>query len=157
MKSSLQAVTPATAKPAADGVELTIGELADHFGLATHVLRHWESVGLLTPARRVNGRRRYTKEHLTLVAIILHGRGLGFGLEDLRTMLSAADGDGRREVLRRHRAELDHRIAKAMATRELIDHALECEVPDFLDCPNFQQLVHRLNPPECATPPGGGQ
>ena len=30
---------------------MTIGQVADHFRLPTHVLRHWESVGLLTPAR----------------------------------------------------------------------------------------------------------
>ncbi|MEV4460634.1 MerR family DNA-binding transcriptional regulator [Microbispora sp. NPDC049633] len=28
-----------------------IGEAAARFGLATHVLRHWEYVGLLTPSR----------------------------------------------------------------------------------------------------------
>jgi hypothetical protein len=32
------------------GLEYTIGELAARFGLATHVLRHWEDVGLLSPA-----------------------------------------------------------------------------------------------------------
>ena len=31
--------------------EYTIGELAARFGLATHVLRHWEDMGLLSPAR----------------------------------------------------------------------------------------------------------
>ena len=44
--------------------EMTIGELAARFGLATHVLRHWEAMGLLTPAARVNGRRRYRQEHV---------------------------------------------------------------------------------------------
>lgn len=33
---------------------LTIGELAQRFGLATHVLRYWESMGLLKPARRTD-------------------------------------------------------------------------------------------------------
>lgn len=28
-----------------------IGEIAGHFGLPTHVLRHWETIGLLSPAR----------------------------------------------------------------------------------------------------------
>jgi DNA-binding transcriptional MerR regulator len=37
-----------------------IGELAGRFGLATHVLRHWEAAGLLIPAARVGGRRQYT-------------------------------------------------------------------------------------------------
>ncbi|WP_330468582.1 MerR family transcriptional regulator [Micromonospora zamorensis] len=38
---------------------MTIGDIAGRFGLATHVLRPWRSVGLLTPARVVAGRRRY--------------------------------------------------------------------------------------------------
>ncbi|MGN9781028.1 MerR family DNA-binding transcriptional regulator [Nonomuraea sp. ZG12] len=29
--------------------------LAARFGLATYVLRHWETMGLLTPVRRANG------------------------------------------------------------------------------------------------------
>jgi MerR HTH family regulatory protein len=30
---------------------MTIGEVAGHFGLATDVLRHWETMGLLSLAR----------------------------------------------------------------------------------------------------------
>ncbi|WP_236700641.1 helix-turn-helix domain-containing protein [Allosalinactinospora lopnorensis] len=50
------------------GTEYSIGEIAGRFGLATHVLRHWEAAGVLRPARRVNGRRRYDPEHLAQVA-----------------------------------------------------------------------------------------
>jgi MerR family copper efflux transcriptional regulator len=39
---------------------VAIGDLAARFGLATHVLRHWEEMGLLRPARTSAGRRRYT-------------------------------------------------------------------------------------------------
>jgi hypothetical protein len=35
--------------------EMTIGELAARFGLATHVLRHWEAMGLLTPVASSRG------------------------------------------------------------------------------------------------------
>jgi MerR family transcriptional regulator, copper efflux regulator len=132
MKSSVQA-------------ELTIGELAAHFGLATHVLRHWEAVGLLQPARRVNGRRRYTREHVTRVAVILHGKEAGFSLDDLRELL-AADPDGRRTVLLRHRAELERRIAQAQASKRLIDHALSCEAEDLMRCPSVQRLVSDRSP-----------
>jgi DNA-binding transcriptional MerR regulator len=129
--------------------EWTIGELAAHFGLATHVLRHWESVGLLQPDRRVNGRRRYTEAQLTRVAIIVHAREVGIGLDQLRLMLVAEDAAARRTVLRRHRDELDRRIAQASASRTLIDHALACPADDFLDCPDFQRLVHALEPGQC--------
>ncbi|GAA3761241.1 MerR family transcriptional regulator [Plantactinospora mayteni] len=121
--------------------EFTIGELAARFGLATHVLRHWESVGLLRPDRRVNGRRRYTSAEFTRVAIIMQGRAVGFGLDELRLMLGADNGAARRAVLQRHRDELDRRIATATAARDLLDHALDCPAEDFLRCPNFQRLV----------------
>lgn len=130
--------------------EWTIGQLAAHFGLATHVLRHWESVGLLEPDRRVNGRRRYGPDQLTRVAIIVHGRQVGIGLSELRQLLTAGDGEARREVLRRYRAELDERIARALASRELVDHALNCPSEDFLRCPDFLGLVHALEPPACS-------
>ncbi|GAB3979477.1 MerR family transcriptional regulator [Plantactinospora veratri] len=124
-----------------EDAELTIGELAAQFGLATHVLRHWESVGLIKPARRVNGRRRYTRAQLTRVAIIIRGREVGIGLDQLRMMLGADDAAARRAVLQRHRDELDRRIAVATASRDLLDHALDCPVEDFLQCPDFQRLV----------------
>ncbi|MEU1396919.1 MerR family transcriptional regulator [Micromonospora zamorensis] len=42
-----------------DEATMTIGDIAGRFGLATHVLQPWKSVGLLTPARVVARRRRY--------------------------------------------------------------------------------------------------
>ncbi|MFV2017355.1 MerR family transcriptional regulator [Micromonospora sp. LOL_023] len=126
--------------------EFSIGELAGHFGLATHVLRHWESAGLLQPARRVNGRRRYTAEHRTRVAIIVHGRQAGFPLDELRHLLTAGDGAGRREVLRRQSAALATRIDQLAISKELVDHALGCAAEDFLQCPEFLRLVHPLAP-----------
>lgn len=131
--------------------ELTIGELAAHFGLATHVLRHWEAMGLLHPARRVNGRRRYAREHLTCVAIIVHGRRVGFGLDELRVMLTADNDAARRAVLRRHRDELERRIAQAQASKTLVEHALACEATDFMACPHFQRLVHTMTDPTCGS------
>ncbi|WP_203907195.1 MerR family transcriptional regulator [Rhizocola hellebori] len=45
----------------------TIGELAQQFGLPTHVLRHWESMGLLEPSRDGIGQRRYGEADVTRV------------------------------------------------------------------------------------------
>ena len=43
-----------------EGPSWSVGELAERVGLATHVLRHWEDVGLLSPVRDGSGYRRYT-------------------------------------------------------------------------------------------------
>ncbi|MEU7870020.1 MerR family transcriptional regulator [Dactylosporangium sp. NPDC049140] len=118
-----------------------IGEIAARFGLATHVLRHWESVGLLSPPRAVAGRRRYGADHLYRIAVILRAKEAGFGLDDIRAMIAAPSPAQRTEVLRRHRADLARRIAQAQASLELIDCALTCDHDDLTSCPHFQAMV----------------
>ena len=120
---------------------LTIGEVADHFGLPTHVLRHWESVGLLTPARATAGRRRYHRTDLYRVAVILRAKQAGFALDDIRAMLTAPDPDQRKTILRQQRDDLARRIAQAEASLVLIDGALACDHDDIATCPRFQALL----------------
>lgn len=117
-----------------------IGEIAERFGLATHVLRHWESMGLLSPAR-CSGRRRYGQDDLYRVAVILRAKEAGFGLDDIREMIIARDPVERDAVLRRHRTGLARRIAEAQASLDLIDCALDCDHEDFTSCAHFQAML----------------
>jgi DNA-binding transcriptional MerR regulator len=118
----------------------TIGELAQRFGLPTHVLRHWESVGLLVPNRDRNGQRRYGHDDLTRVAIILISKEAGFTLGELRTLLSTGNPMDQPDLLHRHVARLDDRIAQASAAKNLIEHALSCPLP-FDRCPHAQEQI----------------
>ncbi|GAA4461675.1 MerR family transcriptional regulator [Phytohabitans houttuyneae] len=122
-------------------MEYTIGELAARFGLATHVLRHWEDVGLLSPARRVARRRVYGPAHVTRVAEILLGKEAGFNLEQLRELFSAPDLDRRREVLRDQLAQVRARIARLALAETLLEHGLRCRHQDYQSCPRFQSMV----------------
>lgn len=119
----------------------TIGELAARFGVATHVLRHWEDMGLLSPARRVAGRRVYGPEHVTRVAEIVLGKDAGFSLEQLRELFAAPDQDRRREVLRAQLAQVRQRIARLALSQKLLEHGLRCRHPDYQSCPRFQAMV----------------
>jgi MerR family transcriptional regulator, copper efflux regulator len=123
---------------------MTIGELSSRFDLAPHVLRHWEAMGLLAPAARVNGRRRYTREHITRIAMIIGGKSGGLSLEQLRVLLAARSPEDRREVLERHRADLQRRIRDIEQSKAMIEHALDCDEHDFTRCPNFQRLVEHV-------------
>jgi MerR family transcriptional regulator, copper efflux regulator len=122
-------------------VEYTIGELAARFGLATHVLRHWEDMGLLSPARRVAGRRVYGPAHVRRVAEILLGKDAGFSLEQLRELFTAPDRGRRREVLRGQLAQVRARMARLALSQTLLEHALRCRHPDYQSCPHFQGMV----------------
>ncbi|MEV0143780.1 MULTISPECIES: MerR family transcriptional regulator [unclassified Nonomuraea] len=126
---------------------MTIGTVAARFGLATHVLRHWESMGLLSPARVEGERRRYDRSDLYRIAVILRAKEAGFSLEDIREMTTTSDAAARREVFRRRRADLVRRIAQAQASLELIDCALECDHEDLAGCRHFQAVIdERLAP-----------
>ncbi|MEV0591453.1 MerR family transcriptional regulator [Nonomuraea cavernae] len=120
---------------------MSIGDVAARFGLAPHVLRHWESMGLLSPVRAEGDRRRYGPGDLYRVAVVLRAKKAGFGLDDIREMITTTDPAARRAVLSRHRAALARRIAQARASLELIDCALDCDHEDFMSCPNFQAML----------------
>lgn len=120
----------------------SIGQLGDRFGLAPHVLRYWEEMGLLEAERGPDGRRRYRNEDLCRVAMIRLGKAAGMTLPQLREVLDArGDRQARMALFRSHRDALESRIAEAQASLELIDHALHCEADDFTECPEFRTKV----------------
>ncbi|GII00373.1 MerR family transcriptional regulator [Planobispora takensis] len=123
------------------GERLSIGELAGRHGLATHVLRHWEAMGLLSPARQAGGQRRYGPEDEARVALIVRAKEAGASLEQIRLLVTAGDGARRREILIEHLAVLARRMERLRASAELIEHVLECPEEDFFTCPRFQRLL----------------
>jgi MerR family transcriptional regulator, copper efflux regulator len=123
-----------------------IGDVAARFGLPTHVLRHWESVGLLAPARDASGHRRYGTIELMRIAMILLGKECGFGLSDLQVLLSLADPMEHAGVMRRHVEVLERRIAEAEAAKALVEHALACPLP-FDECPHAREQIMSRIPP----------
>jgi MerR family transcriptional regulator, copper efflux regulator len=129
---------------------MRIGELAERFGLAPHVLRHWEAMGLLAPASRVNGRRHYSHEHVIRVMTIIRAKGAGMSLEQIREMLGVAGRAERRALLTRHHAELERRLREISASKALIEHLMRCEAEDFTQCPDYRRLVEHPHEGGCA-------
>lgn len=121
-------------------VRWSVGELGERFGLATHVLRHWEDVGLLTPERDGIGRRVYSEQDVYRVAVIVSSKAAGMSLDQIRALIDA-ESDGRRDILREHLADLEARMAEMERSRHLTEHALECRAHDIANCPNFRAHV----------------
>ena len=121
----------------------SVGELAASFGLATHVLRHWEDVGLLRPARDAAGRRVYGEADLYRVAVIVRSKSAGMSLEQVAVLLDAEAPD-RHRVLEAHVADLDRRMAEMRVHREMTEHALRCRAHDIATCPRFTEAVQDL-------------
>ncbi|MGW5160560.1 MerR family transcriptional regulator [Nonomuraea wenchangensis] len=128
---------------------MQIGELAERFGLAPHVLRHWEAMGLLTPATRVNGRRRYTSDHVVRVLTIVRAKAAGMSLEQIRDVLTVSGQAERQALLQRHHAELERRLQEISAPKALIEHLMRCTADDFTRCPDYWRMAHDLGKDGC--------
>ena len=102
----------------------TISELADEFGVTLRTIRHYEDVGLLTPARRGTQRVFDTRQRIRL-QLVLRGKRLGFSLASIREFLDLYDADrsqgaqlrllldstrGRIRELERQRVDLDQTL-----------------------------------------------
>lgn len=111
--------------------------MAARFGLETHVLRHWEDVGLLHPRRDAARRRRYQEADSVRVAVILRMKAAGMTLEQIAVLVDRAAPD-RHRLLEEHLAELDRRAAEIAHAREMTEHALRCRAHDIALCPGFQ-------------------
>ncbi|MET0883375.1 MAG: MerR family transcriptional regulator, partial [Acidimicrobiales bacterium] len=68
---------------------LTIGEVAEQAGVATSALRYYDELGLLPPASRVSGQRRYRPEAVARVGVILLLTDVGFTLAEVGMLLAS--------------------------------------------------------------------
>jgi MerR family copper efflux transcriptional regulator len=132
---------------------ISIGEAAARFGLDTHVLRHWEDVGLLNPARDAAARRRYTDDDLVRIAVILRSKAAGMSLEAIGVLLDAQAPE-RHRVLEDHIAALDRAMVEMERSREMTLHALNCRAHDISTCPNFRAIVGGVIDGTAAWPAG---
>src|SRR5215470_3770406 len=91
---------------------LRIGEFARLTKVSVKMLRHYDRIGLLRPARvdESTGYRYYTATQLPRLNRILLLRDLGFGLRDVAALVDA----GSDELL----AERERQLLAALATTE---------------------------------------
>ncbi len=122
---------------------LTIGELSKRTGVATSALRYYEELGIMPSAQRVSGRRGYGAEAVDVVGLILLLRDVGFSLSDMKEFLASPSESaaGWRELVRCKFAELEEKISRMQAAKVALQHALQCEHQDLVDCPNFASVL----------------
>lgn len=109
---------------------LTVGQVAETFGVTVRTLHHYDEVGLLHPSERTPaGYRLYTADDLRRLSTIVVYRRLDFSLEEIGELLEA-EGDAVVEHLRRQRDAVRSRLAQMTDLVESIDHALEVAMND---------------------------
>ena len=105
---------------------LSIGQFARATGLTAKALRHYDAVGLLTPAvvEPGNGYRRYSVEQLATARLIRKLRALELPVAEVRRLLDLyeSDADALTAELLAHRKRLETRVVRLQRQMHDLDH-----------------------------------
>ena len=107
---------------------MTVGEAAKAVGVAPSTLRYYERQGLITPSGRSRSAYRlYDQEAVERLAFIRAAQGVGFTLNDIRTLLEL-DADAPREkvraLLERRLTEVEAKLINLKRVRAALSDAL---------------------------------
>ena len=97
---------------------LTISEVAQSIGLRPSAIRYYERLGILPPAERTSGQRRYDKTVLYRLAVVQRARQVGFTLDEIRILFFGFRDGTRAES--RWRKLTDRKLSELDAIAEQI-------------------------------------
>ncbi|OZE85241.1 MerR family transcriptional regulator [Rhodococcoides fascians A21d2] len=125
---------------------MKIGEVALELDVPTHVLRHWDDVGVVVPERLPSGHRDYSAEHVRRLRVLQACQGVGISLADIRLILHR-DELGRTAVIeeqlariRRQQAQLDH-------AERFLTHVVSCTHDLLTRCAQCSEYSIASTPP----------
>jgi len=124
-----------------------IGAASQQSGISERMIRHYEKIGLITPAaRRDSGYRDYGERDVHTLRFIGRARDLGFGIEEIGHLLalwhdrSRSSADVKALALARA-AELKRKARELDAMRRTLERlAAECHGNERPDCPIIDDL-----------------
>jgi MerR family transcriptional regulator, copper efflux regulator len=138
---------------------MNIGEASRASGVSSKMIRYYEQIGLIAPARRSDSSyRTYADNDIHTLRFIRRARDLGFSVEQMKVLLalwrdrSRASADVKAVALD-HIAELERKAAAiAEMTRTLRHLADSCQGNHRPDCPIIEGFAEGLAPvdPETA-------
>jgi MerR family transcriptional regulator, redox-sensitive transcriptional activator SoxR len=113
----------------------SISEIGRQVGLRASAIRYYEQIGILEPARRVSGQRRYDETVLYRLAVVRRAQDAGFTLDEVRQLFfgfSPATPVSKRwkMIAEQKIVELDARIEQIQSMRRLLkklESCCECE------------------------------
>jgi MerR family redox-sensitive transcriptional activator SoxR len=126
---------------------LTIGEVARQAGLRASALRYYEEVGVLPPAERISGQRRYDETILARLAVVRLAQELGFSVAEIRALVEGFDDVGVpserwREMATSKLTEVDALITRAEQMKQLLEESLDCGCLTLDSCAIVRQSLH---------------
>ena len=120
-------------------VALSISEVAKQMGIRSSAIRYYEQIGILPPAHRVSGQRRYDVTVLHRLIVIQRARPTGFTLGEIKELFFGFRAETppsvRWEKLKnRKMIELDAMLEHIQTMRDLLDEQGKCRCKALEEC-----------------------
>jgi MerR family transcriptional regulator, copper efflux regulator len=127
---------------------VNIGMASRMSGVTAKMIRHYETLGLLSSVGRTDsGYRQYSEADVHTLRFIKRSRELGFPIADIGELVSLwrnrrrASGSVKR-IAQKHAQELAQRIAAMQAMQRTLDQLIYCcQGDDRPDCPILDDLA----------------
>ncbi len=118
--------------------QLTVSEVARQLGLRPSAIRYYERIGVLLPAQRISGQRRYDNTVLHRLAVVQRARQTGFTLDEIRQLFFGfRDGTPAskrwQKLSRRKLSELDSQLERIKTMQHLLRRMMQSCRCDTLD------------------------
>jgi MerR family transcriptional regulator, redox-sensitive transcriptional activator SoxR len=122
--------------------KLTIGQLAQRFGLNASAIRYYERVGVLPEPDREHGQRRYGPEAVRRLEVLDVAKRAGFSLGEARVLLQRSEAgtpafESLRELAARKLPEVEALVTRAEAMRAWLVTASDCSCKTLDACALF--------------------
>jgi MerR family redox-sensitive transcriptional activator SoxR len=135
---------------------LSISEVAKQVGLRPSAIRYYEQAGILPPAQRVSGQRRYDVSALHRLVVVQRARQTGFTLDEIRELFfgfrPGTPPSVRWQKLKTRKiVELDAMLEHVQALRALVAQQGQCR------CAALEECGKKMFEKSCAKPPAGAQ
>ena len=136
------------AEPRATTWPVPIGVAARRAGISARMVRHYESLGLISGvARTDSGYRQYTEADVHALHFIRRSRDLGFSMEEIAELLGLWHDRSRassqvKRIAQQHIDDLSERIAQMQAMQRSLQTLVSCcQGNDRPDCPILDDLA----------------
>ena len=126
---------------------MNIGEVAKASGLPAKTIRYYEDIGLIKPNRRDNGYRDFDDSHLNKLKFLQRARGLGFSVEECRTLLGLYEDEHRtstevKAIAQRRLEDIDRKMNELRSMKAVLEHLVgACHGDERPDCPIIDDLA----------------
>ena len=120
---------------------MKIGQVSAASGCQIETIRYYERIGLLkAPSRTEAGYRHYTDADVDRLRFVTRGRGLGFSLEEIASLLRLAEEDGLScedvdRLARGHLADVQMRVADLQRIQAELERTIRgCKGAQRAEC-----------------------